>query len=69
MYCSTLEVKRFELPTRFIHNLAFGGPNLNELFVTSGRLPFDLYTGGLASDTVTVTVTKILVLKVMTEKY
>ena len=31
--------RSIELPARFVSSVAFGGPDLSQLFVTTGRLP------------------------------
>lgn len=43
-------MKVFDIPTRIVNNIAFGGPELNELFVTTAQLTFDLFSGALTDE-------------------
>ncbi len=53
----------FEIPTAFTLNIAFGGPDLNELFVVTGQLPFDLFTGTLKDQKLTASAGNLFVIK------
>lgn len=56
-------LKKFEIPTEIVINIAFGGPKKNELFVTTSRLPFDLFTGQLANDTLSSSAGFLFIIK------
>lgn len=48
-------MKVFEIDTAFTNNIAFCGPNLDEICVVTGQLPSDLFTGGLKEQELTPT--------------
>lgn len=46
-------LKVIEMPTQLVVNLAFGGPNLDVLFVTSAKGTLGIYSGKSTNQTLT----------------
>lgn len=62
-YSTSKVLKVYNLPTHIVTNLAFGGPYLDELFVLSSRLPFNLFTGQIDNDPLTSSAGSMFIIK------
>lgn len=55
--------KIYHIPTPIVNGVAFGGPDLNELFVTTSRLEFNMFTAELESERITPNAGSLFIIK------
>lgn len=45
-------VQVINLPTQVVNGVAFGGPEMDKIFVTTGSTIYDIYSGSPANETI-----------------
>lgn len=61
-------LEKIELPTPVFANLAFGGPNLDTVFVTTGTIASDIFSGAPTNATLASSAGMLIMIKGLNSK-